>query len=176
MAPTSISPHSWAPVRERDSTPTTAQDAAANAGRATPSGTEPLRTPVRGTGSEPARRRILVVDDDSLIGRYVANVLEGYDVVFAQSAAGALGRVASSRRGFAAIICDLHMPGMDGITFHDEIARLDPALARRVLFVTGWAEAPEFVAFRKRTACAWLPKPFAPRALLSALERACEQE
>jgi DNA-binding NtrC family response regulator len=118
------------------------------------------------------RQRVLVVDDDSLIGKSIGLLLEDFDVVFAQSAAGALGRVASGH-GFAAVVCDFRMPGMDGIAFHDELLRLDPGLGRRVVYVTGWGDAPEFKAFLGRTSCAWLPKPFEPRALRSAVACAC---
>jgi CheY-like chemotaxis protein len=116
--------------------------------------------------------RVLIVDDDPLVGRFMTRVLSGCDVVFAQSAAGALGRL-STGRGFSAIVCDLQMPGMDGIRLHAEIERLDPSLGRRMIFVTGWADAPEFADFRRRTRCTWLQKPFDPAALREAVERAC---
>jgi DNA-binding NtrC family response regulator len=131
--------------------------------------------PARPARAAAQRQRVLVVDDDSLIGRSIGLLLEDFDVVFAQSAAGALGRVASGH-GFAAVVCDFRMPGMDGIAFHDELQRIDPALGRRVVYVTGWADAPEFRAFLGRTSCAWLPKPFQPRALRSAVACACERD
>jgi CheY-like chemotaxis protein len=116
--------------------------------------------------------RVLVVDDDPIVGRFIARVLTGCDVVFSQSAAGALGRLTSGRR-FSAVVCDLQMPGMDGMHLHAEIERLDPSLGRRMIFVTGWADAPEFAEFRRRTRCTWLQKPFDPAALRDAVDRAC---
>lgn len=123
--------------------------------------------------SDATRGRVLVVDDDTVVGRAIATILrDGFDVVFAQSAAGALGRIAS-RRGFAAIVCDYLMPGMNGIQFHEAVQQLDPGLERRVVFVTGWQDAPEFAAFRRRTGCACVPKPFDPETLISAVAGAC---
>jgi two-component system C4-dicarboxylate transport response regulator DctD len=120
----------------------------------------------------PARDRILVIDDDTLVGKAIGIVLRDFKVVFAQSAAGALGRVASGR-GFAAVVCDYQMPGMNGIQFLEALRELDPDLCRRVVFVTGWADAPEFAAFLRRTGCPCLAKPFEPEALRAAVAGAC---
>jgi CheY-like chemotaxis protein len=66
------------------------------------------------------------------------------------------------------------MPGMDGIQFHEQLSRLDPALARRVVYLTGWAEEPAFQEFLARTRCPWLAKPFRPEALRLAVATACD--
>jgi two-component system NtrC family sensor kinase len=108
--------------------------------------------------------RVLVVDDDSAVGRCIGRVLRGFKVTFAQSAAGALGRIGAGAR-FAAIVCDVNMPGMTGIQFHAAVARIDPALARSIVYITGASGAPEFSEFLDRTRSRWLPKPFDPAEL-----------
>lgn len=100
-----------------------------------------------------------MVDDDELVGKAIGRTLGDFDVTYAQSANGALGRLQAGGR-FAAIVCDRRMPGMDGVQFHGAVERVDPALAHRIVFVTGWAHAPEFEAFLRRTGCACLEKPF----------------
>ena len=79
--------------------------------------------PASGCGPAAANReqRVLIIDDDRDVGAMVARLLKPTPVVFAQSAAGALGRIAAAGR-FGAIICDIHMPGIDGIQFHTEVA------------------------------------------------------
>jgi CheY-like chemotaxis protein len=120
------------------------------------------------------RPRVLVVDDDALVGKSIGRLLQHeFEVVFTQSAAGALGRIGSAR-GFAAVVCDFRMPGMDGIKFHEELARLDPSLASRIVFLTGWTGEPAFEAFLQRTRCPCLPKPFQPEALRLAVATACD--
>jgi CheY-like chemotaxis protein len=116
--------------------------------------------------------RVLVVDDDQLVGKSLGRVLHGFDVVFAQSAAGALGRVASG--SFDAVVCDFQMPGMNGIQFHEELAKVDPALASRTVFISGWAGDPAFEAFVRRTGCRWLTKPFNVEDLRLAVATACD--
>jgi CheY-like chemotaxis protein len=111
--------------------------------------------------------RVLVVDDDPILGAAIVRILEpAFKVTFAQSAAGALGRVSPGAR-FAAIVSDVSIPGMSGMELYDEVARLDPALARRIVFVSGTAaEDPVFQAFLDRTRVPFLPKPFDRSELL----------
>ena len=70
---------------------------------------------------------------------------------------------------FRAIVCDWHMPGMSGIEFHDEVAKLDAGLARRFVYVTGAEPSFEFADFLKRTKCACLGKPFGSQVLRDAV-------
>ena len=50
---------------------------------------------------------------------------------------------------YEAILCDLSMPGMDGMELHQALQRVAPEAARRVIFVTGGAfteETQQFLA------------------------------
>jgi CheY-like chemotaxis protein len=105
------------------------------------------------------RQRILVVDDEADVGKMVARILRPLPVVFAQSARGALARIEAGGR-FAAILCDVRMPGMNGMEFHDAVAAVAPGQARRIVYVTASADLPEFQAFLARTSCAVVEKPF----------------
>ncbi|HEY6097957.1 MAG TPA: response regulator [Anaeromyxobacter sp.] len=115
--------------------------------------------------------RVLVVDDDPAVGMAIKFALKPLQVTFAQSAAGALARVGAGGN-FAAVVCDLHMPGMTGMQFHAEVAKIAPALADRIVFVTGGAAAPEAAAFLGRTSNTCLQKPFQPDALRAAVAAA----
>lgn len=75
-----------------------------------------VTTTVR-SGSQP---RILMVDDDPFMLKTQSAVLQsmGYGMVgIAGNAAGALARLTKAPGLVDVIICDLHMPGMDGIEF-----------------------------------------------------------
>jgi CheY-like chemotaxis protein len=53
---------------------------------------------------------------------------------------------------FDVMLCDLMMPSMNGMEFFGKLETLSPALATRVVFVTGGAFTPEagrFVAERR---------------------------
>ena len=81
--------------------------------------------------------RLLVVDDEPEIVELMSEMLEGagYEVMTAESGAVVLAMLAEAR--FDAIISDLHMPDLDGARLWREVKRQYPALARRMLFVTG---------------------------------------
>lgn len=120
--------------------------------------------------------RVLVVDDDAVLGAAITRILEPtFKVTFAQSGSGALGRINTGAQ-FAAIVCDVAIPGMTGIELYEEVARTDPALARRFVFVSGTAaDDPEFRRFLSRTDAAFLPKPFDRRELLALVSRVADR-
>jgi CheY-like chemotaxis protein len=112
--------------------------------------------------------RVLLVDDDPLVGVTYTRLLYPCKVTFAQSATGALGRLQVGGK-FDAILCDLQMPGMNGIEFHAEVAKLSPSLARQIIFVTASASSPEASVFFSRVANQRLTKPVAIAALKRAI-------
>jgi EAL domain-containing protein (putative c-di-GMP-specific phosphodiesterase class I)/CheY-like chemotaxis protein len=74
---------------------------------------------------KPAIRRILVLDDDAFILKTTSHVLGhlGYTrIVTAGSAAQALTLLRDDGDDIDFILCDLNMPGMDGIEFLRELA------------------------------------------------------
>ncbi len=140
---------------------------------AAPAAAEAPAAPPR-TGPAPGdgARRVLVVDDDPLVARAVVRTLAGaFEVTTATSATDALARIEAGER-FDAVLCDLMMPQMTGMELHARVTARDPALARRMLFMTGGAfteAAARFVA-DARARC--LEKPFEPERLREAVGRA----
>lgn len=84
--------------------------------------------------------RILVVDDEDLVRRSLARLLRHHDVVEAADGDSALRALSSGY--FDGILCDLLMPGMDGLEFHQTLAAQDPAQAARLVFLTGSSGKP----------------------------------
>jgi CheY-like chemotaxis protein len=91
----------------------------------------------------PARPRVLLVDDDALIGRAITRVLKECDVEVTSSAEAALARLATQPRPDV-VLCDLRLPGMGGAQLHARVALADPALAARFVLITG--EMPDVEA------------------------------
>jgi CheY-like chemotaxis protein len=118
--------------------------------------------------------RVLVVDDDALIGALIGEALKPFRVTFVQSTAGALGRIAAGG-SFSAVVCDLLMPGMSGFQFHEELLRVAPDLARRLVFLSGSASAPEVEVLVRRAGVRCLPKPFEPQELRAAVAAAARR-
>jgi signal transduction histidine kinase/CheY-like chemotaxis protein len=118
-----------------------------------------------------AAPRVLVVDDEPEVAELLRELLEsaGYDVATAESGAVALELLAEAR--FDAVISDIRMPDLDGPAFAARLKREHPALARRVLFVSG-----DTLSDAARDAIAaldapTLDKPFASAEVLQALKR-----
>ncbi|MCE4537375.1 PAS domain S-box protein [Pelomonas sp. P7] len=125
--------------------------------------TEPL--PLAEAGEADAR--VLVVDDEAEIADLIGEMLAGagYEVMTAESGAVALAMLEEAR--FDAIVSDLHMPDVDGAALWREVRRRQPALARRMLFVTGDTLSPTARQFLDEARCGSLNKPF-PKAELLA--------
>ena len=79
----------------------------------------------------------------------------------------ALARV--RQKTYDVIICDLKMPRVDGMTLYRAIAATTPALARRVIFVTGDVAGTDAERFLEDSGCRWLAKPFRLGDLLRAV-------
>jgi two-component system, NtrC family, sensor kinase len=81
--------------------------------------------------------RLLFVDDEAALrsGMEAFGALRGFSVVSASDGSTALEIV--RRTGVDAIVCDLRMPGMDGMTFLEHLRKERPGLTTRTIFLTG---------------------------------------
>ncbi|HEU4383665.1 MAG TPA: PAS domain S-box protein [Anaeromyxobacteraceae bacterium] len=130
--------------------------------------------PARGQPDAPAARavappvsraRILVVDDEPLVGRAVQRILGArHEVVVESSGRAALARVERGET-FDLLLCDLMMPELTGQDLLEALERTAPDLAGRVAFLTGGAFTPAAREFLERTARPRLDKPFEAQAL-----------
>ncbi len=117
-------------------------------------------------------RRILVVDDEPSVAAVIAEVLSasGHRVEVAHD-----GREARERiRGGAVdlIITDLMMPHVSGHELYEDVRRLSPELAARMIFSTGDTVSEGTRDFLRRTGNAYLTKPFQIATLLEVVEEA----
>jgi CheY-like chemotaxis protein len=104
---------------------------------------------VRGEHTDSSRARILVIDDEPLLGRTLSFMLEErHDVVVIGGGREALGRLERDW-DFDLVLCDLDMPEVTGQVVYETVARTHPELAPRFVLMTGgacsrWSE--EFLA------------------------------
>jgi len=110
--------------------------------------------------SAPTRRgRVLMVDDEAMLGALVVKALkQDHDVAYFADARKALAHLQSEPR-VDVILCDLMMPVMTGVEFYDELSRALPSLATRVVFLTGGAFTPGARAFLERVQNLRVEKP-----------------
>nr|WP_228530789.1 MULTISPECIES: PAS domain S-box protein [Myxococcaceae] len=121
--------------------------------------------------SAPARRgRILIIDDEALVGAALRRTLaRAHEVHVTTRADEALARLASGEH-FDLILCDLMMPHMSGMDFHAALAERFPVLLPRVVFLTGGGFTPRARAFLEAVPNAKLDKPFDPEALQALVQ------
>ena len=141
-----------------------------------PVGATPIRVPeAQQPDSMPAvppGTRALVVEDEDALGDAVAAALsdEGFAVDRAEDGAVALALV--HERRYDVILCDLKMPKVDGIAFFRELTETMPAVATRVVFMTGDVAGTEAGRFLEESGCRWIPKPFRLRDLVRVAREA----
>jgi PAS domain S-box-containing protein len=125
-----------------------------------------LPQPERELSPNPSRRgRILIVDDEPLVSQAIRRALQrDHEVMALTSAREAHARLTGGER-FDLILCDIMMPEMSGIDLHEELARVAPALAERMVFMTGGAFTPRAREFLSQIKNPCVEKPFIPRDL-----------
>jgi CheY-like chemotaxis protein len=81
----------------------------------------------------------MLVDDEPQVAHTMERLLRrDYDVTVALCGKDALAHIASGTR-FDAIVSDVMMPNMTGIELLEELRRIAPDQARRLIFLSGGA-------------------------------------
>jgi CheY-like chemotaxis protein len=108
----------------------------------------------QGLGAPGGRIRVMLVDDEGLVRRVVGDALgeAGFDVLSAGLGSEALALL--DREAPDVLVCDLSMPGMDGLDLFREARRRRPQLPAILLtgYVTNATEmatSEEFSLMRK---------------------------
>jgi signal transduction histidine kinase len=132
-------------------------------------------TPKAGLSAPPPRMaKILVIDDEPLLGDVLRRLFASeHHVVADTEARVALRRMTDGER-FDVVFCDLIMPVMTGYELHAELRRLAPAEAEKIVFMTGGAFTPAAREFLASVPNARIEKPFdltKVRALVRSLLR-----
>jgi PAS domain S-box-containing protein len=110
-------------------------------------------------------RRILVIDDEPLLGELVKSVLDGFEVETDTTATAALVRLRDGVT-FDRILCDVMMPDVTGMDFYEQVSE---EVRSKIVFVTGGTFTERARAFLARVPNRRLLKPFDVSELASAL-------
>lgn len=87
----------------------------------------------------PPRGRVLIIDDDPLVGRSMARLLQSaHEVTVCASPGEALSRLERGER-WDAILCDLMMPELSGMDVEERLAKSAPDVLPRIIYLTGGA-------------------------------------
>ena len=128
-------------------------------------------SPRRGTSARDAPGRILVLDDERSFTHGLAQLLrrDGYTVETAAN--GQAGLLQLQAQCYDVLLCDVRMPELDGPVFYGRVLLQYPALAQRVIFLTGDTLSLETKEFLERSGRPWLPKPCTAAAIRRVIQQ-----
>ena len=115
-----------------------------------------------------AKKRALVIDDDSTVVEHVSAALRraGYEVESAEDGLTALAIYRASR--FDAVVCDVRMPKLSGISFIKNL-RLTAAADCRVVMLSAFDDRTMKREALEAGAVAYLVKPASSQAIIEAV-------
>jgi two-component system chemotaxis response regulator CheY len=116
-------------------------------------------------------KKILVVDDSSIIRNMVSRTLEGiYSVVTANDGVEGLRVWRAHRNTVALILTDVNMPNMDGYEFVKTLRSFGAVTP--VLFLTTESDSNRKQLGKEVGAQGWMVKPFSPDKLKETVAKA----
>ncbi|MCY1082871.1 two-component regulator propeller domain-containing protein [Archangium lansingense] len=113
------------------------------------------------------RGRVMIVDDDVMVSSALRRTLaREHDVEVVTSSRQALELLKGPKGAEVdVILCDLMMPDLTGMELHADLVESAPAVAKRMVFVTGGAFTPAARTFMDTVKNARVDKPFDPQVL-----------
>jgi CheY-like chemotaxis protein len=120
-----------------------------------------------------ALRKVLVVDDDPVVGKSFNRVLsdKGYIVVTAEDGYDALMKLQAEK--YDVVYTDIKMPGMDGLEVAEQVKARQPWTP--VVIVTGYGSAANKERARAAGVTDFLHKPLSPEMIEDSAANALRQ-
>ncbi len=117
-----------------------------------------------------ALRKVLVVDDDPVVGKSFDRVLsdKGYVVITASNGQEALDKLGAE--SFDVVYTDIKMPGMDGLEVAERVKAKRPWVP--VVIVTGYGTTASEARAEAAGVSAFLHKPLSPEMIEGSAEKA----
>ncbi|MBK5204254.1 MAG: response regulator [Polaromonas sp.] len=111
-----------------------------------------------------ALRKVLVVDDDPVVGKSFNRVLsqdKGYVVITAQNAAEALEKLREQE--YDVVFTDIKMPGMDGVELAEQVKAKRPWTP--VVIITGYGTTANETRAKAAGVSSFMRKPLSPEMI-----------
>ncbi|HEY4716009.1 MAG TPA: sigma-54 dependent transcriptional regulator [bacterium] len=117
---------------------------------------------------------ILVVDDEESVRSMLKETLsqEGYSVDDAQDASAAIDQI--EKKEFAIILCDIKMPGINGMEFLKAVKRKD--VSPPVIMMSAYGTVDDAIECVKQGAYDYINKPFRTDELILTIKKTEERE
>ncbi|TXD34387.1 response regulator [Lujinxingia vulgaris] len=122
--------------------------------------------------TSPAPTGVFLIDDNAMLLRALKRQLQSrFTLHTFESASDALDAIEAGAQP-CLIVCDLEMPAIGGARLYQRLSEAHPALARRMIFMTGGAYSAESKDFLESGDFTVLAKPFPSTELESLISRA----
>ena len=120
-----------------------------------------------------ALRKVLVVDDDPVVGKSFDRVLseKGYAVSTAPNGQEALDKLA--REDYDVVFTDIRMPGMDGVEVAERVKQKRPWVP--VVIITGYGSAANEARAKEAGVSAFIRKPLSPEMIEGSARQALRE-
>jgi len=119
---------------------------------------------------QPARRHILVIDDEVAVNNNIRKILarKGYNVDQAVTRGEALNKIQA--KPYSVVLLDLKIPGVKGLELLKAVRDKNPET--KVIIITGYASIETAVEAARIGAIDYLAKPFTPDEIRIATDNA----
>ena len=123
--------------------------------------------------TEPAKRRILIVDDEMTVCRSIQKALLSDALEIDTAIGGDEALRKEGEKSYDVIVIDLMMPGRSGLDLLKSLKAKNSSA--QVIMITGYPTMKTTVQSMQMGAFDYLPKPFLPTELRSMVARAIEK-
>lgn len=123
------------------------------------------------TRTEDKKKKILLVEDEPVIGRLFKRILidEGFEVDFVQD--GRVAIEAADKNHYDLCVSDIRLPGITGIQLYELLKANHPQLSLHMIFITGDTMNANVQEFLQRSGMPCLVKPFNPEDLVASVKK-----
>ncbi len=120
--------------------------------------------------SRPRRRRLLVVDDETLLARSIELQLqEDHDVEIVATGHAAIERL-RREPPFDLVLCDMMLPDISGMDVYEQARAIGNGSHERFVFMTGGSFTPRVFKFLRDNEVPCLEKPFTAEQLKEIID------
>ena len=117
---------------------------------------------------------VLLIDDDAGVRKSFSRVLQrsGFEVTAVETGADAMTEL--RKQSFQVVVCDIILLEADGTSVYEELRDEFPAMANRVLFVTGWTGDEKVTRLLEYTGRPYLTKPVELEELVTSVRQVAD--
>ncbi len=131
-----------------------------------------MTSPIPFRPGPPGSKVAIVVEDDRATSLLVATTLTQLFTVYVADSASRAMQMLLEIPTPSLVVCDVSMPGVDGIQFVKELRAIPKLAATPVIFLTAKAMATDVAAGMGAGARYYMTKPFRPNDLLEKAKSA----